>query len=76
MYRQWRECTKAIIAGKEPKYKKHKRITEAYLLYARQQLHLDSDIGKQYNKNHGIIKMRDGFLLSIGKRGADIIQEE
>ena len=38
MYRQWRECTKAVIAGKAPKYKKHKKITEEYLVYARRQL--------------------------------------
>jgi tRNA ligase len=76
MYRQWRECTKAVIAGKPPKYKKHKTITEQYLLYARRQLAKDRNLGKEYNKNHGIIAMRDGFLAEIGRRGSDIIAQE
>lgn len=76
MYRQWREATKAIIAGKPPRYKKHKKITEEYLLYARQQLAKDRNLGKQYNQNHGIIKMRDGFLKEKGQTGADIINQE
>ncbi|KIW95210.1 uncharacterized protein Z519_03794 [Cladophialophora bantiana CBS 173.52] len=76
MYRQWRECTKAIIAGKPPKYKKHQKITEAYLQYARRQLARDPSLAKEYNKNHGIIKMRDGFLADIGQKGSDIIAKE
>jgi tRNA ligase len=58
MYRQWRECTKAIINGWSPKYKKHQKITEEYLLYARRQLAKDRNLGKAYNQNHGIIAMR------------------
>lgn len=76
MYRQWREATKAVISGKPPRYKKHKKITEEYLLYARRQLATNKDLAKAYNQNHGIIKMRDGFLAEKGKRGADIIAEE
>ena len=76
MYRQWRECTKAIIAGRPPKYKKHHKITEAYLLYARRQLQQNASLAKAYNQNHGIIKMRDGFLAEIGKKGSDIIKQE
>lgn len=76
MYRQWRECTKAIISGKPPKYKKHKKITEAYLLYAHRQLVKDPSLAKAYQQNHGIIKMRDGFLAEVGKRGSDIIRQE
>ncbi|KIW67422.1 hypothetical protein PV04_06680 [Phialophora macrospora] len=76
MYRQWRECTKAVIAGKAPKYKKHHKITEAYLLYARRQLAKDPSLAKAYQQNHGIIKMRDGFLAEIGKKGSDIIRQE
>lgn len=76
MYRQWRECTKAVIAGNPPKYKKHQKITEAYLLYARKRLAHNPQLAKAYNQNHGIIQMRDGFLAEIGKRGADIIAEE
>jgi tRNA ligase len=76
MYRQWREATKAVIAGKPPKYKKHKQITEQYLLYARRQLAKDPRLGKEYNQNHGIIAMRDGFLAEIGQKGSDIIAQE
>ena len=76
MYRQWRECTKAVISGRQPKYKKHKKITEEYLLFARQQLHGNPGLGKAYNANHGIIKMRDDFLASRGLKGSDIIRQE
>lgn len=76
MYRQWRECTKAVIAGKSPKFKKHKKITEEYLIYARRQLAKNRDLGKAYNQNHGIIAMRDGFLAERGLKGSDIIQQE
>ena len=76
MYRQWRECTKAVIAGKAPKYKKHKRVTEEYILYARRKLAANPQLGKEYNKNHGIIAMRDGFLQERGQKGSDIIRQE
>lgn len=76
MYRQWRECTKAIIAGKPPKFKKHAKITEEYLQYARRQLAMDPSLAKAYNQNHGIIKMRDGFLAEKGQKGSDIIAQE
>ena len=76
MYRQWREATKAVIAGRVPRVKKHKAITEEYLLYARKQLAKNPRLGQQYNKNHGIIAMRDGFLKERGLKGSDIIQQE
>ncbi|OKL58840.1 hypothetical protein UA08_05492 [Talaromyces atroroseus] len=76
MYRQWREVTKAVIAGKLPNIRKHKKITEEYLLYARRQLAKDPSIGKLYNQNHGIISMRDGFLKERGLKGSEIIALE
>jgi tRNA ligase len=76
MYRQWREVTKAVIAGKLPNIRKHKKITEEYLLYARQQLAKDPKIGKLYNQNHGIISMREGFLNERGLKGSEIIAME
>jgi tRNA ligase len=76
MYRQWRECTKAIIRGHFPKIRKHKKITEEYLLYARRRLAADPKLGKAYSNNHGIIALRDDFLASRGLTGADIIREE
>ena len=76
MYRQWRECTKAVIAGKPVKIKKHKKITEEYIEFARKQLHGHPEIAKAYQANHGIIKMREDFLASRGLRGSDIIRQE
>ena len=76
MYRQWRECTKAVISGRQAKFKKHKKITEDYLLFARKQLHANPDLAKAYQQNHGIIKMRDDFLASRGLKGSDIIRQE
>lgn len=71
MYRQWRECTKALIAGKQPKFKKHIKITEEYLLYARKRLAADPNLAKEYNNNHGIIALRDDFLTFKNLKGAD-----
>lgn len=71
MYRQWRECTKAIIAGKPAKYKKHAKITEEYLLYARKRLAADPKLAKLYNQNHGIISLRDDFLAFKHMKGSE-----
>lgn len=76
MYRQWREVTKAVIAGKLPNIRKHKKITEEYLLYARRQLAKDPKIARLYTRNHGIIAMRDGFLNERGLKGSEIIAME
>ena len=76
MYRQWRECTKAVIAGREPKIKKHQKATEEYLRYARRQFAKDPKLAKMYTQNHGIIALRDGFLEERGVRGSDIILNE
>ncbi|RMZ92455.1 hypothetical protein DV736_g353, partial [Chaetothyriales sp. CBS 134916] len=76
MYRQWREATKAIIADRQPKYRKHKKITEEYLLFARRRLARNAKLAKLYNQNHGIIKMRDDFLAEKGQNGAEIIRQE
>jgi tRNA ligase len=76
MYRQWRECTKAIIGNRQPKYKKHKKITEEYIDFARRQLHGNPQLAEAYNANHGIIQMRNDFLASRGLNGADIIRQE
>lgn len=76
MYRQWRECTKAIIAGKFPNIRKHQKITEEYLHYARRQLSQNPKLGDLYKQNHGIISMREGFLKERGLKGSDIIAME
>ncbi|KAI1747408.1 fungal tRNA ligase adenylyltransferase [Xylaria castorea] len=71
MYRQWRECTKALISGKPPKFRKHTKITEEYLLYARQRLAKNPKLAKLYNQNHGIISLRDEFLAYKNLKGSD-----
>ncbi|TGJ80662.1 hypothetical protein E0Z10_g8096 [Xylaria hypoxylon] len=71
LYRQWRECTKALIVGKPPKFKKHAKITEEYLLFARQRLAKDPKLSKLYNQNHGIIALRDEFLAYKNMKGSD-----
>ena len=71
MYRQWRECTKAMISGKQPRYKKHVKITEEYLQYARQRLATERTLAKQYNENHGIIALRNDFLRFKNLKGSD-----
>ena len=76
MYRQWRECTKAVIAGNPPKYKKHKKITEEYLQYARKRLVEDPKLGKLYLQNHGIIALRDDFLAFKHMKGSEAANME
>ncbi|CAG8980435.1 hypothetical protein HYALB_00012922 [Hymenoscyphus albidus] len=76
MYRQWRECTKAVIAGKPPRYRKHIKITEEYLLYVRKRLADNPSLGNAYQQNHGIIQLRDDFLKEKNLKGSDIIGEE
>ena len=76
MYRQWREVTKSVIAGKAPRYKKHRKVTDEYLLYARRKLAQNPTLGEEFNKNHGIIAMRDDFLREKGLRGSDLIDED
>jgi tRNA ligase len=76
MYRQWRECTKALIGGKPPRYKKHEAITKEYLTFARKMFAQNPGLAKSYNANHGIIKLRDDFLAYRGTTGAEIIRQE
>ena len=76
MYRQWREATKAMIARRPPRYKKHVKITDEYLEFARRRLAQNPGLAKAYNMNHGIIKMRDDFLNERGVKGSDIIRQE
>ncbi|CAK7262960.1 tRNA ligase [Sporothrix epigloea] len=71
MYRQWRECTKALIHGRTPIVKKHKAITQEYLLYARNRIAADPELGRKYDQNHGIIQLRNDFLAYKQLNGAD-----
>lgn len=71
MYRQWRECTKALIMNKSPRFKKHVAITEEYLLYAKKRLAANPALAKLYNQNHGIIALRNEFLEYKNIKGSD-----
>lgn len=75
MYRQWRECTKAMIAGRQPRYKKHQGVTKEYLRFATGYFTQHKGSSEQYNHNHGIIRVRDAFLASRGLRGSDIVKQ-
>ncbi|KAJ5587800.1 uncharacterized protein N7459_003565 [Penicillium hispanicum] len=76
MYRQWRECTKAVISGKLPKIRKHEKITEEYLQFARKRFIQDRKLAIAYNHNHGIISLREEFLKERGLKGSEIIAME
>lgn len=76
LYRQWRESTKALISGKQPRIKKHRAITEEYLMFAKKRLAADPNLGKLYNQNHGIIALRNDFLAFKNIDGADAAKFE
>lgn len=76
MFRQWRECTKMMINGKPPLYKKHVKITEEYLLFARKKLAENPKLAREYNGNHGIIELRDDFLKEKNLKGSDLLRLE
>ncbi|KFY27946.1 hypothetical protein V491_00696 [Pseudogymnoascus sp. VKM F-3775] len=76
MFRQWRECTKAMINGKPPLFKKHVKITEEYLLFARKKLAENPKLAREYNSNHGIIELRDDFLKEKNLKGSDLLRLE
>lgn len=76
LYRQWRECTKALISGKTPKIRKHHAITQEYLMFAKKRLAADPQLGKLYNQNHGIISLRNDFLAFKHIDGSDAAKFE
>lgn len=76
MYRQWRECTKAMINGKPPKMRKHPAITKQYLTFAARYFIDHPGSSLSYQANHGIIQVRNAFLASCGLKGSDIIRQE
>ncbi|KAJ5086413.1 hypothetical protein NUU61_007720 [Penicillium alfredii] len=76
MYRQWRECTKAVISGKLPRIKKHEQITEEYLKFARRRFIENPKLAKEYVNNHGIISLREEFLKERGMKGSEVIAME
>lgn len=76
MYRQWRECTKALISNRKPlQVKKNVAITEEYLSFARRKLAENPSLGSAYSHNHGIIKLRNDFLKEKKLKGSDLIKK-
>lgn len=73
MYRQWRECTKAVIGGRHPKIRKHEQVTEEYLQFARRVLMKNPHMATEYMHNHGIIALREAFLKERGLNGSELI---
>ncbi|RPB25804.1 hypothetical protein L211DRAFT_847590 [Terfezia boudieri ATCC MYA-4762] len=76
MYRQWREVTKSMLSGKQPKYQKHKGVTNEYLTFARVYFKQNPELVKEYQENHGIIKLRDAFLEKRGMKGSELVKIE
>lgn len=76
MYRQWRECTRALIELKEPKIRKHHKITKEYLNFVQKEFWADRKLKAEYQKNHGIIALRDKFLASRGLEGVEVAAME
>ncbi|RKF77546.1 tRNA ligase 1 [Golovinomyces cichoracearum] len=75
MYRQWRECTKALISNRKPlQLRKNVAITEEYLSFAKRKLAENPSIGSAYSRNHGIIKLRNDFLKEKNLKGSDLIK--
>ncbi|CCG80588.1 TRNA ligase [Taphrina deformans PYCC 5710] len=68
LFRQWREVTKALIAGNEPRYRQHQTITKEYLNFIAP-IVKDPVTAQKYNENHGIIALRQKFL---DHRGGDL----
>lgn len=61
LYRQWREITKALIAGHEPHIRLHHEITEEYIDFILPFIK-NPLVAQQFNQNHGIIALRQKFL--------------
>ncbi len=69
MFRNWRELTKLFIkSGTLPppnRIKKHKAITSQYLCFVQKVLS-NEKAREDYQRNHGIIKLRNQFLKEWG----------
>lgn len=79
MYRQWREVTKAYLAGKNRQdisIKKNFVYTNKYLDFAIPLLAQDEALREKYLHNHGIIEVRQKFLAHVGITGSQIIERE
>jgi tRNA ligase len=75
MYRQWRECTKALIKGRAVRIRKQVKITNEYIKFASEYFKKNPGASKLYENNHGIIKLRNEFLAFRGMKGFDIVKQ-
>lgn len=79
MYRQWREISRAYLSGKprsEIRINKHIEISNRYLDFVIPLFNNDPALRESYNQSHGIISLRENFLKTLGKTGADILHDE
>ncbi|EIN08726.1 hypothetical protein PUNSTDRAFT_67333 [Punctularia strigosozonata HHB-11173 SS5] len=77
MYRDWREVTRAILAGKEPPKSKMKRAeTKAYVRWVREEIKRDPAAFKEYQNNKGIVATRQRFLRYLKSEKGEAAVEE
>lgn len=79
MYRQWREVTRAYLSGKnraDLRINKNVYFTNKYLDFVIPLLAQNEKLRKEYNENHGIIKVRQMFLDSMGISGSAMVHKE
>ncbi|RKP08287.1 RNA ligase-domain-containing protein, partial [Thamnocephalis sphaerospora] len=67
MYREWRELTRILICGKEP-FARYEW-TVPYLKWCRAELKRHPELIPEYQRNQGIIAMRNGFLQWWASQG-------
>lgn len=79
MYRQWRELTKAHLSGKsrvDMMIKKNVYYTNKYLDFVIPLSEKDPALKDRYQRNHGIIELRQKFLNHVGISGSKIVELE
>lgn len=75
MYQQWREATRDMIQNREPRIQKHFAITREYLQFANQYFFQNPGAVQEFEKNRGIIRLRNAFLAHRAQKGNDTVQQ-
>ncbi|KAI9105614.1 RNA ligase-domain-containing protein [Phlyctochytrium arcticum] len=66
MFREWREITNWVIAGKKRKFKPRFQLTRQYVDWVEKKLKSDPEMFDQYTQQKGIIAARNLFLKEAG----------
>jgi tRNA ligase len=79
LYREWREITRAVLIKRKPRTTY--ALSQQYLNWVTEKIKTHPELFKEYNKNKGIIHVRDMFLEYSNNKGdvqtfAKIPQEE